>query len=102
MDRREAKVALRGRIVGMRDGGFTNTDIARELGIDRKTLYRWLKRWSEEENLVDRLRSGAPRKTTPAQDQIIHQAKDQIPFTNAVVKQDIQLNVTPRTVDCKR
>lgn len=99
MEARDTKIALRGRIVGMRDGGMSNTDIARELGIDRKTVYRCLKRWDEEGNLADKPKSGAPRKTTRAEDELIMQASQRNPFSNAVALQsELQLDITARTV----
>lgn len=93
------KVAQRGRIVGMRDAGLTPSEISRELGISRTTVYKWLQRWDEEECLDDHPKSGRPRETTPAQNEAIREGAAADPFTNAVaIREQLQLEVTPRTV----
>lgn len=83
----------------MKESGKTPTQIARELGISRTTVYFWLRRWEEEENLKDKKRPGPSRRTTPEQDQAIIDAVEAGPFTNAVaVKEQLGLHVSADTV----
>ena len=99
MDYHREKLSQRGRIVGMRESGLTPTQIARELGLSRTTVYLWLKRWEEEGNLKDKRRTGAPRKTTAAEDRHIVERVEANPFSNAVeVREQLQLEVSSMTV----
>lgn len=73
--------------------------ISEKLGISRKTVSSWLKRWEETGSLKDKHRAGKPRKTTAAQDEIIEKAVRENPFCNAVaVKEQLGLNVSTVTV----
>lgn len=93
------RVALRGRIVGMHESGKTASEISRELGVTKDTVYLWIRRWQEEGTLADRRRQGRPRETTDDQDEAIKEAAERNSFTNAVaVAQDLNLPVSERTV----
>jgi transposase len=83
----------------MRKGGRSVSEISRELGISRPTVYKWIARWEEDENVVDRPRAGRPRITTPHEDHEIIQEARRNPFSNAVaIRSSLHLAVTPRTV----
>lgn len=59
-------MALRARIVLAAAEGWTNTEIADELGVSRPTVGKWRRRFAELglDGLVDAPRPGAPRKIT--------------------------------------
>lgn len=98
MDRHHDKLTLRGRIIGLKEGGMSAPDIAVEFGVSESTVYKWWKRWLEEGNLRDHPRSGAPKKTA-AVDQRILAAVAENPMTNAVaLRDDLQLQVSVCTV----
>ena len=72
------QIALRARIVLLAGQGETNSEIARQLSVNIKTVQRWRKRWlqgqgvpledlSAEERLEDLPRSGAPPRITADQ-----------------------------------
>ena len=58
MDSRQRRAVERGRIVGMREAGHSISDIARELGLTRQTIQRWISRWHTSGNLKDQRRYG--------------------------------------------
>ncbi|KAK3891512.1 hypothetical protein Pcinc_004602 [Petrolisthes cinctipes] len=62
------------------------------------TVVKWIKRWEETNNLNDKARTGAPRKTTLEQDGRIVAAAEADPHTNAVaIVNDLQLDVGAMT-----
>ena len=71
------QIAFRGRIILTAADGKNNSQIARELGVNRETPRLWRNRWltlspisldalSVEERLEDLPRPGAPRQTNAA------------------------------------
>ena len=58
---------IRSNIVLMAAGDLDNTAIARRLGVERKTVSRWRKRFFEErmDGIRERPRSGRPRGFSP-------------------------------------
>ncbi|KAK3884201.1 hypothetical protein Pcinc_011477 [Petrolisthes cinctipes] len=99
MDRQSEKVAQRGRIVGMKEGGLSAAEIAAEFGLHRATVYSWLRRWEEDGELRDGPRSGVKRKTTPQDDQRIREYAETHPFGNAVdAQQNLNLDLSVQTV----
>ncbi|KAH9631864.1 hypothetical protein HF086_014336 [Spodoptera exigua] len=59
------------KIIVLKEQGLSVTDIANELGITRKTVYLWLKRWEDNGDVVSFKSSGRPRITSAAQDRQI-------------------------------
>ena len=45
--RHSEQVALRGMIVGLRNEGLTQAEISERVGLSRKTVGKWLRRWVE-------------------------------------------------------
>lgn len=83
----------------MRETGLSVSEIARELGLTRKTVYKWCRRWEEEGDLRDRRRPGGPRKTTPEDDRRILNEVTANPFTNASdIRDNLELQVSSETV----
>lgn len=83
----------------MKEAGLTVSDIATHLGLSKPTIWCWIQRWEESGSLQDRLRCGAPRKTTPDQDRDIVNAIQNDPFTNAVaVHEGLEIDVSVETV----
>ncbi len=61
------RAVIRSKIVLMAAGGMDNKAIAARLGVDRKTVSRWRKRFFEErlDGLEERPRSGRPHAFSP-------------------------------------
>ncbi|KAK3864800.1 hypothetical protein Pcinc_029541 [Petrolisthes cinctipes] len=99
MDRRNVqKVAQRARMVGMHEAGLSPHQIAADLGVHETTVYCWLKRWEEEDDLTDHRRPGPARKTTAEEDRRLQEYIEAQPFSNAVAaRRDLQLPVTSET-----
>ena len=86
-------------IVAMHNSNTSARDIARMLNISRPTVYRWIHRSLETEDLTDKKRSGRPRFTTPEVDNAIIKTAQQQPITTAVaIKQQIQCNIGVQAV----
>ncbi|KAK4310998.1 hypothetical protein Pmani_017472 [Petrolisthes manimaculis] len=99
MDHNQDKIALRGRIVGMREAGHSTAEVCRELGVSHTTVDKWWRRWRAEGDLRDRPRSGAPRRTTPVEDNEIVEEASIHPITNAMaIRDNLQLQVSSDTV----
>lgn len=62
------KVALRGRIVGLFQGGLSIREISRQVGVSPSTVLKWTARHENGEPLTDKPRSGRPRSTTLEED----------------------------------
>jgi transposase len=64
-----AGLAQRARIVLMAGHGYSNTEIARTVGVSRPTVLQWRNRYAQGglEALEDRARSGRPRTVSVAQ-----------------------------------
>lgn len=94
----QERIALRRRIIGRHESGMSPTEVARDLGIARDTVYLWTRRWEEEGNLNDRRKTGRPRKTTAEQDGLIREAAQTNPFTTAVtITQNLNIPISSRT-----
>ncbi|KAK3886461.1 hypothetical protein Pcinc_009339 [Petrolisthes cinctipes] len=74
--------ATRGSIVSMHRLHYTNVQIARELGISKPTVTRWVKRYQRKRNLETRPRRGRPRCTTPQHDENIKSTLENNPSSN--------------------
>jgi hypothetical protein len=61
------RVVVRAKLVLMAAGGMDNHAIGASLGVDRKSVSRWRKRFFEERlgGLEERPRSGRPRRFSP-------------------------------------
>ncbi|GBN61047.1 hypothetical protein AVEN_131411-1 [Araneus ventricosus] len=58
----------RGRVVGLREGGFSFSDIAERLGRNVSTVHDCWQQWSREGTASRRPGSGRPRGTTERED----------------------------------
>ncbi|GBM36106.1 hypothetical protein AVEN_179102-1 [Araneus ventricosus] len=58
----------RGRVVGLREGGFSFRDIAEKLGRNVSTVHDYWRQWSRGGTASRRLGSGLPRSTTERED----------------------------------
>src|SRR5690349_20664881 len=58
-------------IITLHNVGWTGRDIAREIRCSENTVSLWWSRWKETRSLEDSERSGHPRCTTDATDQLI-------------------------------
>ena len=84
--------------------GYTNQEVADELGIHRNTVSKWWIKYQATamagaEWLKDQPRSGRPGVTTPHVDvQILAQVRDD-PITNAsVIRQNLGLDASNQTI----
>lgn len=78
---------------------ITPPEIARTLHLNKRTVYRWVKKIAETDNINNLPRSGAPRQVTEAvEDEIIRTAR-RSPLTTAVaIKKKIRCRFSVDTV----
>ncbi|KAK3880798.1 hypothetical protein Pcinc_014719 [Petrolisthes cinctipes] len=89
----------RGQFIGMWKVGKNISEIARETGVTRKTVRRWVLRYQKSGSMRDAPRPGRPRVTSAEDDaRIIADIRD-YPFTNAVVtRQRVNGDVSLATI----
>ena len=95
MDRaqgKETSASQREAIIVLHMADVPAREISRRLAIPKRTVYRWIKLHRERNSIENRPRSGAPRRTTREQDELIIATVQQQPLTNAVaIKQKLEL-----------
>ena len=90
---------FRGRIVGMHNAGLSVSAISREIGADRKTVRKWIRKWEEEGRAVKAMpRSGRPRCTTEQDDlQIVDAARTNSITTAVKITRNLGLTCSVET-----
>lgn len=78
---RQPEVRRRATAIHMLHLGYTPSQVAEAMHIERKTLYRWLERWEEVgvAGLENQSRVGRPRKATPKYREAVAEALAQEP-----------------------
>ncbi|GBO25194.1 Transposable element Tc1 transposase [Araneus ventricosus] len=89
----------RGRVVGIREGGFSLLDIAERLGRNVSTVHDCWKQWSKEGTAARRPRSARPRGTTEREDcRVRRLAVAHRTASAAEIRAAVGTTVTERTV----
>lgn len=82
-DNRPAVISRRMMIVGHYMAGQGIHEISRSMGINRKTVQKWVRRYKEEGHVKTRPRCGRPRVTSPDDDRRVVEAAEQYPLKTA-------------------
>ncbi|GBM29648.1 hypothetical protein AVEN_125295-1 [Araneus ventricosus] len=89
----------RGRVIGLREGGFSFRDIAERLGRNVSTVHDCWVRWSRDGTASRRPGSGRPRGTTEREDRRIRRtAVSHRTASAAEIRAAVGTTVTQRTV----
>ncbi|GBM12740.1 hypothetical protein AVEN_228528-1 [Araneus ventricosus] len=89
----------RGRVVGLREGGFSFRDIAERLGRNVSTVHDCWQQWSRESTALRRPGSGRPRGTTGREDRRVRSiAVAHRTAPAAEIRAAVGTTVTQRTV----
>ncbi|GBM00436.1 hypothetical protein AVEN_179241-1 [Araneus ventricosus] len=89
----------RGRVVGLREGGFSFRDIAERLGRNVSTVHDCWQQWSREDTASRRPDSGRPRGTTEREDRRVRRmAVAHRSASAAEIRAAVGTTVTQRTV----
>jgi transposase len=72
----------KGSIVALYQRNVPVIDIAQNVGCHRNTVTKWINRYQENFDVLRKVGSGRPRKTTPNQDAMLLQAVRAKPFTS--------------------
>ncbi|GBM09106.1 hypothetical protein AVEN_5289-1 [Araneus ventricosus] len=89
----------RGRVIGLREGGFSFRDIAERLGQNVSTVHDCWVRWSRDGTASRRPGSGRPRGTTEREDRRIRRtAVSHRTASAAEIRAAVGTTVTQRTV----
>ena len=92
-------ILMRGRIIGLAEGGMKLNDIARQLGLGKSVVYKRIKRWKDERSIGSDKRSGRPRKTTEEEDKIIVQMAESNPFIPSTsIQQNLNIDLSKSTI----
>ncbi|XP_076058093.1 uncharacterized protein LOC143035223 [Oratosquilla oratoria] len=81
--RSETSESERQKIISLHMANIQAKDISRMLNVHKTTVYRWIKRHEENENLKNLPRSGAPRRKPRKEDRLTTCTSQQ-PLTNVV------------------
>ncbi|GBL97074.1 hypothetical protein AVEN_254116-1 [Araneus ventricosus] len=89
----------RGRVVGLREGGFSFRDITERLGRNVPTVHDCWQQWSREGAASRRPRSGRPRGTTEREDRRVRRMAVAHRIASAAeIRAAVGTTVTQRTV----
>ncbi|GBM55258.1 hypothetical protein AVEN_18079-1 [Araneus ventricosus] len=89
----------RGRVVGLREGGFSFRDIAERLGRNVSTVHDCWQQWSKEGTASRRPGSGRPRGPTEREDRRVRRmALAHRTASAAEIRAAVGTTVTQRTV----
>lgn len=89
----------RSRIVALFEEGKSERWIARELGLSRCTVHRWVVRWQDDGHVNDEPRKGRPRATTAQQDEKLFATLQKQPFIDArALQRELELECSDQTV----
>ena len=89
----------KGRILALLEEGYSQVQIAAIIGVNRKSVALWKKRWEEEGHVERKPKSGRPRCTTRAvDDSIVSVSVDNPFFTSIQIKDAIGLTISKQTV----
>lgn len=92
-DNRTAVIPKRRTIVGFYKGGQGTHQVSRCMGINRKTVLRWLRRYQEEGNAKTRHRSGRSKVTSAENDrQLVEAAEQNLLQMAAALTQDVEIS----------
>ena len=95
----ETSASVRNAIIELYRANISKNEIAHRLNINRRTVYRWLKRHDEGQGLINQRRNGRPRCTTEEGDeQILHFVHGQPFTTSTVVKRETDLQISRHTI----
>lgn len=100
MERRgETTLEQRYSIKALMSAGIAPSEISETLNINKRTVYRWMKRIEETNNVNSLPRSGGPRQVTEEEEHRIIAAARRSPLTTAVrLKQKIRTQFGVQTV----
>ena len=78
---RKAEVRRRATAIHMLHLGYTPTQVAAAMNIERKTLYRWVERWQQAgiAGLENKARCGRPRKANQTYSEALEETLDHEP-----------------------
>ncbi|XP_066981033.1 uncharacterized protein [Macrobrachium rosenbergii] len=98
--RNHTTLSLRSSIISPHGAQLSTGDIARQLGIHRTTVHRWIRRQRERGYINTLTRSGRPHSCiTAEEDHRIIEAARQTPLTTAVaIKREYGLQVDAQTI----
>lgn len=88
----------RNRILGLLQGGVSQTEVARRFNVHRSTVFRLIRRFNATGSVADRPRPGARRVTTARQDVFIRQRHLRNRFLNAQSTASIVVGTRGRTI----
>lgn len=71
LDDMKSSANTRAAIIALHDVDFSNGEIARQVGVSKPTVARWIERHVETGDTLHKCGVGRPRCTTPAQDNAI-------------------------------
>ncbi|GFS52739.1 HTH_38 domain-containing protein [Trichonephila clavipes] len=74
----------RGRIIGLREAGWSNRRIGRHLGRSDMVVARWWQQWITEGRVYRRGGSGRPRNTNDREDRAIRRVATSAPTTYSI------------------
>jgi len=99
MKTKQISVQIRNLIVKDRQKGLSNREIGRKYGVSEAAVRKIWKKFEKIGTVIDMTGRGRKRKTNPVEDRrIIRETKKNPTVTSRVIRENLQLNVSERTV----